>query len=178
MLAPTASERLLDVGTGPGLLLTALARRHQRPADATGIDSSPEMLARASVLPAGWSLDEADATALPFDEKSFDVVTASYFFHVVEARERGAAIAEIARVLRPGGRLGTITIAPPKSPLTRALAAPISRITASSGERLRGLRQLDPMPELLAQGFLEAARRTSLRGYPSLCIVASKPRGA
>lgn len=172
LLDPRPDQRLLDLATGPAVLLAALARSPHRPREAVGVDSSPEMLARAPQLPAGWELQTADATELPFDEDSFDVVSASYLLHVLRPPDRRAAIAEIARVLRPGGRLGSITIAPPRSALMRVLTKPIRAAAERSDVRFAGLRPLDPSAELRQAGLHERARKRSLLGYPSLCLVA------
>lgn len=177
LLEPRSHERLLDVATGPAPFLAELALRPDRPVEAVGIDSSPAMLERAPELPAGWRLEVADATALPFDDGSFDFVTASYLLHVMDPAERRTAIAEIARVLRPGGRIGTITVAPPRNPVTRALTAPLRAAAERSNGRLRGMRSHDPAPELAAAGLAEANRRTTLAGYPSLVVTGVK-RGA
>lgn len=163
-------ERLLDVATGPAVLLEELTRRAAPPAIAVGIDSSAEMLARAPGLPDGWRLRVADARELPFEADGFDVATASYLLHVLGADERGRVITELSRVLRPGGRLGTITIAPPRGPIATWLSAPIRAAARRSEGRLAGLRPLDPARELAAAGFRELARRRTAWGYPSLCV--------
>lgn len=175
MLKPEPSERLLDVASGPGVLLAELAERPSRPVEAIGIDSSREMIELAPPLPAGWELGIADATELPFADDSFELITASYLLHFLRAPERRRAIAEIARVLRPGGRLGSITVAPPRSRLAAALSAPIRAAAERSEVRLAGLRPLDPGPELQRAGLYEVERCRSMVGYPSLCIVAAAP---
>jgi len=114
LLDVRSDERLLDLATGPAPVLAQLARRPTRPADAVGIDSSEAMISRASPLPAAWRLQIADATRLPFADHSFDVLTASFLLHVLAPAKRQAVIAESARVLRLGGRLGVVTIAPPR----------------------------------------------------------------
>ncbi|MQM26726.1 class I SAM-dependent methyltransferase [Glycomyces albidus] len=97
---------LLDVGTGPGLLLRSLAavRPDLRLA---GIDISADMTAHAARnladLPAAPDLRTADVAALPFDDGAFDLVVTTYSSHHWSDPETGAA--EIERVLRDGGRL-------------------------------------------------------------------------
>lgn len=172
MLEVRSDESLLDVGTGTGALLAELARAPTRPSRAIGVDSAPAMLARAPSLPDGWPLEPADATALPFDDSSFDVVTAAYLLHVLDRDTCSCVIAEIARVLRPGGRIGTITIAPARGGLARALSAPLTRAAAHSRGRLAGLQPHDPSAQLAEAGFVSLRESRSWRGYPSLCIVA------
>jgi ubiquinone/menaquinone biosynthesis C-methylase UbiE len=97
---------VLDVGTGPGLLLAELARR--RP-DLTlvGIDLSADMVAAAArnLTPFGAraSVAQADVAELPFADGSMDVVVSSLSLHHWDRPRE--AIGELGRVLRPGGRL-------------------------------------------------------------------------
>lgn len=167
-------ERLLDVATGPGVMLAELARRDERPHAAVGVDSSAEMLRHAPPLPAGWSLEQADATRLPYADESFDVVVSSYLLHVIKEAERRAAVAEMARVVRPGGRVGTITVAPPRSTWMTVLTAPLRARAQRSGGRFCGLRPLDPSADLEAAGLRIVAQTRSFRGYPSLCMVSER----
>lgn len=97
---------VLDVATGTGLVLRAL---HERDVALrlTGIDLSGGMVAVARAeLPAA-TLVEGDATVLPFADDAFDLVTCATGVHLFP--DADAAIAEWARVLRPGGRVVTAT---------------------------------------------------------------------
>ncbi len=97
------ADRVLDVGCGTGALLRELARSHPA-ALLAGVDPVPEMLAVARRgLPSGVELLEGCAERLPFAEGRFDVVVSCNMFHYL--RQPAAALAEMARVLRPGGRL-------------------------------------------------------------------------
>ena len=104
-LAPRSGERWLDVATGNGAVALRAARAG---ADVTGLDLSEALLdearesARAEGLAVGFDL--GDAQRLPYGDASFDVVSSS--FGVIFAPDAGAAAAELARVVRPGGRLG------------------------------------------------------------------------
>jgi len=96
---PLARERhVLEVGCGTGLILERLARGAKR---AEGIDLSPGMLDKARAR--GLSVREASATALPYPDAEFDlVVSFKVLAHVPDLR---AALGEMARVCRPGGRV-------------------------------------------------------------------------
>lgn len=95
-----ASERLLDVGCGSGLLCELAAGRGAR---VSGIDVTPELLAVARDRVPVADLREGDMSALPFESGSFDVVTGVNSFQF--APDPALAFAEAARVLRGGGRL-------------------------------------------------------------------------
>lgn len=97
---------VLDVATGTGLVLRALASRDGA-LRLTGIDLSGGMLAVARAALPGAELVEADATVLPFGDDAFDLVTCATGVHLFP--DADAAIAEWARVLRPGGRVVTAT---------------------------------------------------------------------
>jgi ubiquinone/menaquinone biosynthesis C-methylase UbiE len=172
LLDAQPEERLLDVGTGTAELLTSLSRRPARPEEAVGIDPCPNMLRQAGTLPDGWRLERADGEALPFEDHSFDLVTASYVLHVMNPDVRRRVIAEMARVLRPGGRLATITIAPPSSSPATHLTAPVRWAADRYPSVFVGLKPLDPARELEHGGFSETGRRRDFRGYPALCLSA------
>jgi ArsR family transcriptional regulator len=104
-LLPGHVDALLDVGTGTGRLLEVLAARVGQ---AEGIDLSGEMLAVARANLERARLDnctvrKADMYQLPFPAESFDAVTIHQVLHFAD--DPAGAIAEAARVLRPGGRL-------------------------------------------------------------------------
>jgi ubiquinone/menaquinone biosynthesis C-methylase UbiE len=100
-LSPSTS--LLDIGCGTGKLLGLLAEGHPEVA-LTGVDPVPQMLDVArSRLPARIELREAWAEALPFDDASFDVTVSCSVFHFI--RQPRAALMEMRRVLKPGGKL-------------------------------------------------------------------------
>lgn len=97
---------VLDVGTGPGVLLRELGRR--RPdLRLTGVDLSADMIAAAARNLSSYGERAravvGDVTALPFDDDSFDLITTSLSLHHWDRVD--AAAPELARVLRPGGRV-------------------------------------------------------------------------
>jgi SAM-dependent methyltransferase len=96
---PLAGGRdVLEVGCGTGLILERLARVARR---AEGIDLSPGMLEKARAR--GLSVREASATALPYADAEFDLVVS--FKVLAHVPDIGSALAEMARVCRPGGRV-------------------------------------------------------------------------
>jgi len=97
-------ERVLDAGCGTGIYSIELAKRGAR---VTGLDASSSMLewARAKAATAGLNIDfiKADALKTPFPDGHFDIVLSVCMLCFV--RERQAALIEMKRVLRPGGKL-------------------------------------------------------------------------
>ena len=167
LAAPRESERLLDVATGTGGLLRELSRRRARPAEVVGIERSPSMLAVAEThgLPAGWRLLSGDAGRLPFPDRQFDVVTACYLLHLQDRECRARTIAEIARVLREGARVVTVTVESRR---------PAARAALTCLPRASGLRPLDPSDELRAAGLEPLCSRFVRDGWPSLCVLAQR----
>lgn len=169
---PHGDDDLLDIGTGTGGLLRELARHPDHPRKAIGVDASARMLAKVPPLPEGWTLERADARRLPFADRAFSVVTAAYLLHVVDAATRREIIGECRRVLRPGGRLVTVTPTRPRARVARALYAPLAAAAGSSVGPAAGFRPLDPSTELERATFAIAAATYVRRGYPSLCVLA------
>lgn len=105
-LEPRTGERVLDVGSGPGFLAAAIAGATGASGVVCGIDVSEPLLAAAKRhcghLP--WvEFRQADATQLPFPDQVFDAAISTQVLEYV--RDVDAALAEIHRVLRPGGRV-------------------------------------------------------------------------
>lgn len=113
---------ILDVATGTGDLALQLARSCPQ-VHITGIDLSEGMLAvgRQKVAKAEMAeritLRAADCLALPFADASFDAITVAFGVRNFAHLDRGYA--EMARVLRPGGRLCVLELSTPSSPLVK-----------------------------------------------------------
>ena len=111
LLPPSGLGRALDIGTGTGWLLELLAPRLEA---GLGVDASRAMLALArSRLSrpdlAHLAVRQADMYRLPLPDQAFDLVLLGMVLHYAE--DPAAALAEAARVLRPGGRLVVIDLA-------------------------------------------------------------------
>ncbi|HTM21424.1 MAG TPA: bifunctional demethylmenaquinone methyltransferase/2-methoxy-6-polyprenyl-1,4-benzoquinol methylase UbiE [Kofleriaceae bacterium] len=123
-LALQPGDRVLDLATGTADLAIAVARRW-RGVDVVGVDPSTAMLAhgQAKVDRAGLAerirLERGDAQALPFADGTFTAVTIAFGLRNIPDRAR--ALAEMARVTRPGGRVAVLELGEPRRGL---LAAP------------------------------------------------------
>lgn len=139
----TAGEAVLDVACGPGSVTRLAAQRVGPSGSVTGCDLSPAMLEIAAAKPAvdsGGTITylEAPADRMPVADGGFDVVSCQQGLQFVP--NRPAALAEMRRALRPGGRLGVavwgeIERCPPMCALGDALEAVLG---AELAERFRG----------------------------------------
>ena len=139
-LALDPGEHLLDVATGPGTLARLAAARLGPKGRVVACDLSPAMLALAIAKPAvpnGAPIDylECPADSLTLATGAFDVVTCQQGLQFFP--DRLAALAEMRRVLKPGGRLGVavwseIDRCPPIAALTSAIGAVMGEAKAHS----------------------------------------------
>jgi demethylmenaquinone methyltransferase / 2-methoxy-6-polyprenyl-1,4-benzoquinol methylase len=130
-LSPADGERVLDVATGTGMVAAELLSRAR--CSVVGIDQSPQMLAGARARFAGMDgaadpgapvasgapgarveLVQGQAEALPFADGSFDGLTVTYLLRYVD--DPRATVRELARVLRPGGRMASLEFGVPPWP--------------------------------------------------------------
>jgi demethylmenaquinone methyltransferase/2-methoxy-6-polyprenyl-1,4-benzoquinol methylase len=165
-IAPQAGQRILDVATGTGMVAAELLRR----ADCVvvGLDQSEAMLSRARARFAGRPAEQVqlllgEAESLPFADADFDALTFTYLLRYVE--DPAATLRELARVVRPGGRVASLEFGvPPLAPARLAwrlytavglpalgrLASPEwSRVGRFLGPSIRGFYARHPIESLV-----------------------------
>jgi ubiquinone/menaquinone biosynthesis methyltransferase len=185
-LAPRDGERLLDLCAGT-MDVSAAARRRAPGLSVIGADFSLPMLARGA-RKTGLPAVQADALALPFPAASFDLATVAFGVRNLDSLDRG--LAELARVLRPGGRLGVLEFFRPGSAGQRAvhgaynrLALPVlGRLLSPDPEAYRylvaSMERFASLPE-----FLDACRRNGFAAaegltlFPGVCGLVTAVRG-
>jgi demethylmenaquinone methyltransferase / 2-methoxy-6-polyprenyl-1,4-benzoquinol methylase len=131
-------SRVLDVATGTGDLALELARRVSPGGEVVGSDFAEAMLERARAKAARAEafapprFERGDALALPYEDASFDAATVA--FGVRNFDDLGAGLAELARVVRPGGRVVVLEITTPtRAPLSRFYALWFDRLVPLLG---------------------------------------------
>jgi demethylmenaquinone methyltransferase/2-methoxy-6-polyprenyl-1,4-benzoquinol methylase len=192
-VAPPPGARVLDVATGTGMVAAELLARCD--CIVVGIDQSAEMLAAARARFAGderVELIDGEAERLPFADQSFDALTFTYLLRYVD--DPAATIRELARVVKPGGRVGSLEFGvPPLAParaawrVYTAVGLPVLGRLASRewsavgrflGPSIRGFYARHPVERIVgywrAAGLIDVTvRRMSLGGG----IVISATRG-
>ncbi len=137
--------RALDLATGTGDLAIRIARAHAS-ATVVGSDPSVGMLeigrdkVKAAGLEARVTLEVGDAQSLPFEDDSFDGTTIA--FGIRNVPDRGAALAEMARVTRKGGRVVVLELSEPRGGILGPLARfHIHQVVPRLGALLSGARE-------------------------------------
>jgi demethylmenaquinone methyltransferase/2-methoxy-6-polyprenyl-1,4-benzoquinol methylase len=118
---PRPGQRILDVASGTGMVAFALVERAPG-CEVTGLDQSPDMLnvarQRLNGNPA-ITLVQGEAEQLPFPDAAFDALSFTYLLRYVD--DPAATMHELARVVKPGGRIGMLEFGVPARPRLRAL---------------------------------------------------------
>jgi demethylmenaquinone methyltransferase/2-methoxy-6-polyprenyl-1,4-benzoquinol methylase/phosphoethanolamine N-methyltransferase len=144
LAAITPGQRVLDVGCGPGRLAIVAAAAAGPTSEVCGIDPAPEMIERArrNAARAGVtiSLDVGVVEALPYDADHFDVVLSTLMLHHLPDDVKRRGLAEIRRVLRPGGRVVAVDFgATPRGGIGHLLCVLRLQTGWDHAERLRGM---------------------------------------
>ena len=175
-LAPGA--RALDLATGTADLAILVARTH-REVQVTGVDPSARMLAvgREKVERAGLAgrvtLTSGVAEALPFESGSFDAV--SMAFGIRNVPDRPAALREMARVTRPGGRVAILELSEPRRGLLGAAARfHVHQVVPWLGGLLSGSREYRYLQRSIA-AFPRAEDFAALMDSSGLRVLALEP---
>jgi demethylmenaquinone methyltransferase/2-methoxy-6-polyprenyl-1,4-benzoquinol methylase len=128
---PRAGQRVLDVACGTGLVAFTLAEKSE--CEVVGIDQSEAMLAVARAqlaqrpsLGSRVRFMQGEAERLPFGDGEFDALTFTYLLRYVD--DPAATMRELARVLKPGGRIGMVEFGVPHAPPLRALWRVYTRV--------------------------------------------------
>ena len=165
----SAGDRVLDACCGTGDL--AIAARRAGAREVVGLDFSAAMLERARRKDAAVEWVQGDLLELPFADGSFDAATVGFGVRNVADLKRG--LAELARVLRPGGCAGILEITRPRGPLKLFYRLWFDLLIPLAGKILPGGKAYTylpasvrrfPGPEELAelmraQGFADVAYR-------------------
>ncbi len=183
--------RAIDVATGTGKIAADLLRAAGPGGAVLGVDISPGMIdvaARRFVGRPGLTFVVGDAMALPADDGQFDAATIAFGMRNLPDYARG--FAEMARVVRPGGRVVCLEIARPRRRLARVLRAWFDRIVpligrvAGQGDAyaylVRSVRAYPPperIAEIMAEAGLVGVRWSGMSGGIVTLHVGTVPAG-
>lgn len=144
---PEMGMKVLDLGCGTG---AQLAIYQARGFEVFGIDLSNSMLNVAKdKLGSEASLQNCDATYLPFGEGVFDLVQSALFLHQLNAEDRSTVLSEAMRVMRPGGNLLLVDFHPGGGDTFKAR---LSKSFISMLEFLAGWEHFSNSRQFLSQG--------------------------
>lgn len=174
LAAASPGETVIEVGPGPGWALQRLSRAVGPKGLVCGVDITPGMLAVAGGRLRGRRalLTLGDAAALPVRDESCDLAFTSFVLELMPTDEIPAVLAELMRVLRPGGRLVAVS-------LSRESPNLATKIYEWGHERLPQLLDCRPIyvrHSLAAAGFkIAQAKRTGILGLPVEIVLGGKP---
>lgn len=140
---PADATAMLDLACGTGTF-TRLAREQRPGLAVTGVDGDADIVRRAREAAPDIRYDIALAQALDYEGESFDVVTSTLFFHHILLHEKRRVLAEVKRVLKPGGTLLIADWGRPANALMRAVFCLVQLFDGSdsTGDNVRGLLPL------------------------------------
>ena len=158
-------ERVVDIGCGTGKVPVAAAEIVAPGGAVSGIDASAEMIAqaeeRARQAGADVTFSQAAMEDLPFPDDSFDVILSCQALHHVPRDAKFAALAEMHRVLKPGGRLLLLDHGAPYRWYLKILFYPFRwNILEYQAENFRG-----EVPGLIARAFGEVEETDRFFGW-------------
>lgn len=170
MLAPSPGEAVLELGCGTGTALRVLAERLAGRGRLVGLDLSPKMLAQARIklehtgLSERVELYQGDASAVPLPDDAFDAVFIAFTLELFDTPQIPKVLAEVRRLLRPGGRLAVVSLLATHRP------GPAEQAYIFTHDHLEALADCRPifLEALLQEAGLQVTsfRRLSLWGLP------------
>ena len=169
-------QRVLDLGCGTGTL-TLLVKQHHSDSDVLGIDGDPAILAQARAKSlaarANVTFTQGMAFSLPYPDNSFDRILSSLVFHHLTREHKRRAIAEIYRVLRPGGEVHIADWGKPHNAVMRAAFLSVQMLDgfATTQDSVTG-----QLVGLLADAGFHEARETEacMTILGSLCLYRAR----
>jgi ubiquinone/menaquinone biosynthesis C-methylase UbiE len=171
----SAASRVLDVACGPGIVVEALARSA---GEVIGCDITPEMLEKARERCAKAGLKNTRFTpgraeALPFPDASFDVVVSRSAVH--HFPDPSAAFREMARVVKPGGRVITVDVQSSESPDAASLHNALEILRDPSHVRMLPKSELHRAITTAGLTIEEAIAWTNHREFSEWMKIAAAP---
>lgn len=174
-----ANEKVLEVAVGPGMTLLEIIKQVEPENTVFGVDISSEMLkmTQERLLNAGYtnfSLREADARRLDFEDKTFDLIYNGYMLDLIPLNDMKLVLREFYRILKPGGRMVLLNMSKPdENPTLReklfGILPPILSLYIAGGCR----------PVLMASYATEIGFRNVTREFvdgvaPSEIVIGTK----
>lgn len=171
----TKQSRVLDVACGPGIVVEALARFA---GEVVGCDITPEMLARAQQRCAAAGLTNVRfspgrAEALPFDDAAFDVVVSRSAVH--HFPDPAAALREMARVVRAGGRVVTVDVMSSENAAEAALHNALETLRDPSHTRMLPGSELHKALEVAGLAVESCTQWTNHRQFEEWLKITNAP---
>jgi demethylmenaquinone methyltransferase/2-methoxy-6-polyprenyl-1,4-benzoquinol methylase len=185
--------KVLDLATGTGDLALRIVRDAPT-AFVTGLDPSREMLrvfekkVAAADVGARVRIQFGEAESLPFENASFDAITMA--FGIRNVPDRPAALREMARVLRPGGRVAILELSEPRGPLSAAARFHVHQFVPRLGAWLSGAREYAYLQRSIAafpapEVFADTMRASGLQvlavqpmTFGAVCLYVATTGGA